>query len=265
MKISMHQGGIAWRGFFPVGNELTSGKMDLKEGIYFGEELTSEDARVKARIPLHGANQFPDIPGFREVVLTYLTEMKRLGDLLIELISLSLELPEDYFKNRYTNDPTELFRIFHYPPVSPELEAQYPWGVGEHTDYGLLTILKQDDVGGLEVKVGTEWIPVPPHPGTLVCNVGDMLDFLTKGYYRSAPHRVKNASGRERFSFPYFYDPDFAAKIEALPNRPWGEGHYTERWDQANLYQFQGTYGDYLLGKVSKVFPELAGQQKILT
>jgi isopenicillin N synthase-like dioxygenase len=263
MKISMERGGLAWRGFFPVGNELTSGKTDLKEGIYFGEELTLEDARVASGLPLHGKNLFPEVPGFREAVLEYMEHMKTVGHRLMSLISLSLDLDEDYFEKHYTSEPTQLFRIFHYPPTKPEIEADFPWGVGEHTDYGLLTILKQDEVGGLEVKVGEHWVNVPPTPGTLVCNVGDMLDYLTQGYYRSAPHRVKNASGKERYSYPYFFDPGFVAPIKALPIRNWSAGQKTQRWDQENLYQFQGTYGEYLLKKVSKVFPELATQNEI--
>jgi isopenicillin N synthase-like dioxygenase len=92
-----------------------------------------------------------------------------------------------------------------------------------------------------------------------VCNIGDMLDRLTGGYFRSTPHRVRNVSGRERFSFPLFFDPAFDAEIVPLPaysahrNDDGGE-----RWDRANVHDFSGTYGEYLIGKVSKVFPELA-------
>ena len=260
MEISMDHGGLAWRGFFPIGNELTSGKTDLKEGIYFGEELPLTDSRSLAKLPLHGQNLFPETPDFRETVLQYMEEMKKLGHELMSLISQSLELDESYFKNNYTREPTELFRIFHYPPSKPETDQEFPWGVGAHTDYGLLTILKQDDVGGLEVKAGEEWIPVPPIPGAFVCNVGDMLDYLTNGYYRSALHRVRNQSGRERYSFPYFFDPGFQAQIKALPIRNWRAEAVSTRWDEENLYQFSGTYGDYLLKKVSKVFPDLANQ-----
>ena len=119
-------------------------------------------------------------------------------------VALSLGLAEDYFAAGYTADPTVLFRIFHYPPAPP---ASDDWGVGEHTDYGLLTLLAQDRHGGLQVHAGTGWVEAPPIPGTFVCNIGDMLDRLTGGLYRSTPHRVKNVSGRERLSFPFFFDP----------------------------------------------------------
>ena len=99
-------------------------------------------------------------------------------------IALSLGLDSDYFHSRYTRRPTLLFRIFHYPPSAAN-DAR--WGVGEHTDYGLLTLLAQDDAGGLQVKTAHGWLEAPPIPETLVCNIGDMLDRLTGGYYRSTP------------------------------------------------------------------------------
>jgi hypothetical protein len=107
---------------------------------------------------------------------------------------------------------------------------------------------------------------------TFVANIGDMLDRLTGGWYRSTPHRVRNVSGRDRFSFPFFFDPGFSAEIPPLPERPAaaaaeggrasGEGG-EPRWDGQNLHAFSGIYGDYLLGKVSKVFPQL--RQEVLT
>ena len=94
--------------------------------------------------------------------------------------------------------------------------------MGEHTDYGLLTLLAQDDNGGLQVRSPAGWIDAPPIPGTFVCNIGDMLDRLTGGWYRSTPHRVRNDSGRDRLSFPFFFDPDFAAEVPPLPGRAAG-------------------------------------------
>src|SRR5207247_6938094 len=90
------------------------------------------------------------------------------------------------------------------------------WGVGEHTDYGLLTILLQDDAGGLEVRSRSRWIPAPPVPGSFVCNIGDMLDRMTRGLYRSTPHRVRNPAPRDRLSFPFFFDPSFFARVRPI-------------------------------------------------
>jgi isopenicillin N synthase-like dioxygenase len=244
MKIRMALGGRAWRGYFPVGDELTSGKPDRKEGLYFGTELPPGDR------PLHGPNLFPS-EEFGQTVLEYLAAQTRVGHALMRGIALSLELDEDYFAEKYTADPLVLFRIFNYPPGGDDA-----WGVGEHTDYGLLTILKQDDNGGLQVKSQSSWIDAPPIPGTFVCNIGDMLDRLTGGRYRSTPHRVIGTRAADRLSWPFFFDPGFDADVRAVGQRVLsGE----PRWDGADLHGFEGTYGEYLLAKVSKVFPQLIG------
>lgn len=259
MRIAMSQGGRAWRGYFPVGNELTSGKPDRKEGIYFGAELPADHPAVLARKPLHGPNLFPEIPGFREIVLRYLAALTQLGHALMSGIALGLGLDADYFRDHYTGEPLILFRIFNYPAAKAGTNAAGSWGVGEHTDYGLLTILRQDDTGGLQVKSRSRWIDAPPIPGSFLCNIGDMLDRLTRGIYRSTPHRVLNVSSRDRLSFPFFFDPNFEARIQPianLENRAVADDS-AERWDRANVHAFSGTYGDYLLNKVSKVFPQL--------
>jgi isopenicillin N synthase-like dioxygenase len=252
LEINMSRGGRAWRGYFPVGGELTSGKPDLKEGIYFGAELEDDHALVKSGTPLHGRNLFPsNVPQFRETVLDYMAAMTRLGHRLMACISLSLGLEESYFADHYTSDPLTLFRIFNYPPSSSGL------GVGEHTDYGLLTILRQDMSGGLQVKTGSDWIDAAPVPNSFVCNVGDMLDRLTGGYYLSAPHRVQNPATTNRLSFAFFFDPNFHADVKPIKIDAPVKDNKGARWDRTSVHKFRGTYGDYLLSKVSKVFPEL--------
>jgi isopenicillin N synthase-like dioxygenase len=260
LRIRMALGGRAWRGYFPVGDELTSGRPDAKEGLYFGQELDDTDPKVKAGLPLHGPNLFPaEVPGFGETVLEYMRAMTELGHALMRGVALSLGLEPAHFRDRYMADPLVLFRIFHYPPVPARTTDDPPWGVGEHTDYGVLTILRQDDVGGLQVKSGPGWIDAPPIPGSFVCNIGDMLDRLTRGLYRSTPHRVLNTSGRGRLSFPFFFDPGFDARVEPvdLGAAITPEEDRALRWDGASVHDFEGTYGDYVLAKVSKVFPEL--------
>jgi isopenicillin N synthase-like dioxygenase len=255
MEIAMAKGGRAWRGYFPVGGELTSGKPDQKEGLYFGSELGPDDPRVKRGLPLHGVNLFPKQPrGLRNLVLDYIEASTGTAHALMEGIALSLGLKADYFHRQYTHDPTILFRIFHYPSVAP---SSPDWGVGEHSDYGLLTLLAQDRYGGLQVKTARGWIEAPPIPDTLVCNIGDMLDRLTGGLYRSTPHRAKNTSGHGRLSFPFFFDPGFDAEVRPLPERVAIVDDKEARWDKKSVHGFSGTYGDYLLGKVSRVFPEL--------
>lgn len=258
MEVAMAHGGRAWRGYFPVGGELTSGRPDLKEGIYFGTELPPDDPRVVAGLPLHGQNLFPrQVPALRETVLAYLDAMMAVARAVLRGVAVSLDLDRDYFAGGYTADPTVLFRIFHYPPQRGDEDG---WGVGEHTDYGLLTLLAQDGNGGLQVHTPRGWIDAPPIPGTFVANIGDMLDRLTGGWYRSTAHRVRNVSGRQRLSFPYFFDPDFTAEVPPLPGRARIDPAGQPRWDGADLQAFQGTYGEYLLGKVGKVFPQLRAE-----
>jgi isopenicillin N synthase-like dioxygenase len=256
LEIAMERGGRAWRGYFPVGGELTSGRPDLKEGLYFGAELPDDDPRVQEGLPLHGRNLFPrQVPQLRSLVLAYLDALTAAGQAVLAGVALSLGLDAGYFADGYTADPTILFRIFHYPPSAPQDEG---WGVGEHTDYGLVTLLAQDDSGGLQVATPEGWIDAPPIPGTLVCNIGDMLDRLTGGWYKSTPHRVRNLSGHGRLSFPFFLDPGFAAEVPALPERAAADDGGRRRWDGQDLRAFTGSYGNYLLGKVSKVFPQLS-------
>jgi isopenicillin N synthase-like dioxygenase len=249
-EIEMARGGRAWRGWFPVGGELTSGEADLKEGLYFGREEPAQS------LPLHGPNLFPrQVPALRSLVLTYLDELTRVAQDVLRGVALSLGLADDYFATGYTADPTVLFRIFHYPPGGDS-----GWGVGEHTDYGLLTLLLQDDNGGLQVHTPDGWIDAPPLPNTFVCNIGDMLERLTNGWYRSTPHRVRNTSGRDRLSFPFFFDPDFSATVPPLPARAAVTSDGRRRWDGQSPLAFEGTYGDYLTAKVAKVFPELRAE-----
>lgn len=260
MEIRMSLGGRAWRGYFPLGDELTSGKPDQKEGIYFGAELSSDNPRVKSETPIHGKNLFPDIEGFRETILEYIEVQTQLGHTLMRGIALSLGLEETYFADRYTSDPLILFRIFNYPYTDIERseQAELQWGVGEHTDYGLLTMLKQDDCGGLEVKSEGGWISAPPIENSFVCNIGDMLDRMTRGLYRSTPHRVRNLAKRDRLSFPFFFDPNFFVEVKPIEGISVEfKDDRNERWDKDSVHDWSGTYGDYLLKKVSKVFPEL--------
>ena len=259
LRIRMDLGGRAWRGYFPVGGELTSGIPDDKEGLYFGAELSTDDPRVVAGTPLHGCNLFPPRPDLGGPVLAWLDEMTRLAHALMRGIAQSLGLEPNYFFDRYTRDPLILFRIFNYPGVPSRAPSSGRWGVGEHTDYGVLTILKQDDVGGLQVKSRGGWIDAPPVPDAFVCNIGDMLDRMTRGLYRSTPHRVLNRSDVDRLSFPFFFDPNFDAvvrPIETLAVDTFVDDREL-RWDRSSVHAFDGTYGDYVLQKVGKVFPAL--------
>lgn len=259
-NIDMSKGGRAWRGYFAVGEELTSGKPDQKEGLYFGAELNDAHPGVKRRLPLHGKNMFPDIDGFRETLLEYLDLMTQLCHAITAGISASLELERDFFFENFTSDPITLFRIFHYPPlVDPKHSEQ--WSVGPHTDYGLLTLLRQDSAGGLQVKSGQGWLDAPPIENTFVCNLGDMLERLTGGRYRSTLHQVRNTSTQGRISYPFFFDPNWDAELRPVICGDSETDARESRWDGELLEKVSGTYGEYLLKKISKVFPDLSKEQ----
>jgi isopenicillin N synthase-like dioxygenase len=254
--VAMVHGGTAWRGWFPLRGELTSGTPDHKEGYYFGRELPASDPRVHAGLPLHGPNVWPDAPAeLRPTLLAYLDALEDLGHRLTVAISVALGFEPTTLVDRWFRDPVILLRLFRYPP--PDVGAPTR-GVGEHTDYGFLTLLWQDTSGGLEVRSGETWVEVPPDPGAFVCNLGDMLDRVTGGRYRSTPHRVRSPRAGDRISIPFFYDPDWDAVMEELPlpgPRPTDDAD--RRWDGSSVRAFDGSYGEYLLGKVSKVFPAL--------
>lgn len=279
-EISMDKGGHAWRGYFAVGEEVTSGIPDQKEGIYFGTEGDPEDMR-----PLHGVNLYPN-DDIKEAVETYMQYMKQLGETLMKAIVLSLGLDYSFVDINF-QEPTELFRIFGYPPHDSTY-GENSHAVGTHSDYGYLTILYQDKSGGLQVKPKgcsrkDHWINAPPIEGTFVINLGDSLEHFTGGYYTSTPHRVIQRLDTDnlRISMPYFYDPNFDTQMSSvLPKlsdeiqksvsarRKLGELSANQRWDNSDPTQFQGTYGDYLKNKISKVFPHLynakikAGKEK---
>jgi isopenicillin N synthase-like dioxygenase len=250
--IAMELAGQSWRGWFPPGGELTSGIADRKEGIYFGRE---EDP---TSLPLRGPNLFPlHPPGLRAAVLEYLDRLEALGRLLVETIERGLRCRPGMLTSLIER-PTILFRIFAYPPAGELPSAE--WGVAEHTDYGLLTVLHQDSTGGLEVRTGSEWIPVEPVEDAFVCNIGDMLERATGGAYVSTPHRVRSPVDRLRISMPFFFDPSWDARVRPIDGLSVGSDRAAvvrQRWDGADPLLFDGTYGEYLWGKVGRVFPDL--------
>ncbi|HBX10046.1 MAG: 2-oxoglutarate and iron-dependent oxygenase domain-containing protein [Candidatus Microthrix parvicella] len=275
-QVAMAKAGSAWRGWFPVGAELTSGRPDRKEGLYIGTELPSDDPRVLAQLPLHGPNLFPDHPdGLGPAAIDWMEAVTEVGHAIMSGLAIALGLDPHWFATHLTADPTVLFRIFRYPPdtrppdgpapatdadAHPNAATPPAWGVAEHTDYGLLTLLAQDDSGGLEVRVADGWVKVPAEPGVMVCNLGDMLEAITAGRYRSTLHRVRNTSGRSRLSFPLFFDPSWDAQVRPLPitaDDPATPPTTSARWDGADPAAWSGTYGQYLTAKVARVFPEL--------
>ncbi len=189
---------------------------DLKEAYNVGLELSADDPRVLSGEPFRGVNLWPDLPGWRETMLSYFDAVWSVGRRLHEGIARDLKLKPDYFEDKL-DSPMATLRLLHYPP-QPAGAAAGQIGAGEHTDYGDITLLLTDEVGGLEVKRRDgNWIAAPYVEGAFICNIGDCLMRWTNDVYVSTPHRVVNRGGRERYSVAFFLDPNPDATVECLP------------------------------------------------
>ena len=214
LKLHMRHSGPALRGYLDIAGENTApGETeDLKECIDLGPEYAGP-----AR-PFRGANPWPEgVPGFRDTMTIYLETLRELARRLMGGIALSLDLDEDYFE-AMMKDPVTIHRLLHYPPQSGRIKAD-KIGIGAHTDYGCITILAQDEVGGLQVlNRDSNWVEVPPIAGTFVINIGDMMQRLTNDLYLANYHRAINTGGRDRYSMPLFFDVDYETVFAPLPN-----------------------------------------------
>jgi isopenicillin N synthase-like dioxygenase len=206
------------RGFDPVGWQALdpAAPPDLKESFYLGAEAL-------------GANVWPDaalVPGFRPACETYAEAMHALARRLMGLFAQALGLAPDHFAFSMT-EPSRTLRLLHYPASDAQAQpAPGQIGCGAHTDWGALTLLAQDAAGGLQLQ-GRDgrWFDLPPQPGALVVNIGDLMQRWTNDRWRSAPHRVlRPAAARERWSIAYFFDLDADALISPLPGCV-GAGH----------------------------------------
>ncbi|TIO32284.1 2-oxoglutarate and iron-dependent oxygenase domain-containing protein [Mesorhizobium sp.] len=214
MELHVSKSDVALRGYIePFGENTNPGKTkDLKECFDFGPERSTLEG------PFFGPNQWPSsLPELRELTYGYHQKMVDLAKKLLRGIALSLDLSESYFE-RLMRNPISIQRLLHYPPQSGYIGEEII-GIGAHTDYGNLTILAQDDVGGLQVmNRHGDWVEGVPIHGTFVINIGDLIQRLTNDVYLANLHRVVNSSGRERYSLPFFIDADFNAVIEPLPS-----------------------------------------------
>lgn len=214
---AQHRGYIPFKASTDVNSSVEQvTKPNLSESFMMLRECGPEDPDVVAGAYLAGANQWPALPGFREALAAYDSAIGQVAARLIAVFDRALGAGGAL--SAMFEPPTTWLRLLHYPPQDPQSPSD-EFGSAPHTDFGAITILAQDDVGGLSVKtLDGEWVDVPPVPDSFVLNVGDMLHRLSNGRLRSTPHRVTNRTGRERFSIPFFYDPNVRTVIEPLPS-----------------------------------------------
>ncbi len=220
----------------------TGAKADLKESFIFGYE--GSDGVTPEDHPLRGANRWPGfMPAIQDQALAYFQAAHEVAHHLMRGFAIGLGKDESFFL-KTTAMPMSRASFVYYPPQDATLGPDQ-FGVGPHTDFGVLTVLCQDDVGGLQVQdAGGEWVNAPPIPGTLVINVGDLLARWTNDVYRSTPHRVVNSSGTERLSLVLAYDPEPLTMID--PRALFGADVETS-YDPV-------TCGDYLIRRFAKSF-----------
>jgi len=225
------------RGYVPMHQTHYPGnKPDLKESFNVGLALTADDPDIKAGKALSGVNRWPALEGFRQPVEAYFDAVTALGHRLLGPLAVCLGMSPAALRSLYRK-PIAFMRLFHYPPDSNVDEKEF--GAAEHKDYGFLTILAQDANGGLEVRSpDNELVPVPPRTDAFVINVGDMLSEITGGRFRSPLHRVVNRSGVDRYSIPYFFDPDFDARFDAMPDVSVGQ-YLLSKFDAFYKYRQQ--------------------------
>ena len=232
------------RGYLGLGGAKmqTGAKSDLKESFIFGYE--DADGHTPEDHPLRGANRWPEsAPEVRRQALAYFRAAQRVAHHLLRGFAIGLGKQADFFLQK-TVTPMSRASFVYYPPQDAAMGPDQ-FGVGPHTDFGVLTVLCQDDVGGLQVQdAADEWVNAPPIPGTLVVNVGDLLARWTNDSYRSTPHRVVNSSGRERLSLVLAYDPEPETMID--PCMLFGDDLVTSYGPI--------TCGDYLVRRFAKSF-----------
>lgn len=209
------------RGFENLGAQTldADARPDLKESFYCGMAWPEDHPYVVAGYQTYGHNQWPaEVPEAPAQCEAYIRTLLTLSRQLMQLLALSLDLPEDYF-DATSDSPMVTLRMVRYP-AHPQGADERTFGAGAHTDWGALTLLAQDAHGGLEVQMPDgSWVAATPVPGCFVVNLGDMIPRWTNGLYHSNPHRVRNlhSGGAPRYSIPFFYEPDYFARIEAVP------------------------------------------------
>jgi isopenicillin N synthase-like dioxygenase len=241
------------RGYYD--RELTKNVRDLKEVFDFGYIAHPElpDDHPENRAAVDGSNQWPtSLETFRPTMVEYFGACEGLGQRIFEAFCLGLGLPRDYLQRHFERH-TSFVRLNYYPledPLAPEDSAGVTelgdLALGHHTDAGALTILLQDDVGGLQVFDGEDWLDVDPVEGAFVINIGDMTQVWSNDRYKAALHRVRPMKSRARLSVPFFYNPSYDTDCAPLPAVGAEEPRYRPvNWGEFRRARTAGDYADY--------------------
>ncbi|KAK9704138.1 hypothetical protein K7432_010348 [Basidiobolus ranarum] len=212
-----------FRGYTAMKHEVTDHKLDNREQIDFGSELPVNRNLTSDMPPflrLTGPNQWPDhnlLPEFKPTVLEFMEETERIALSLIQAIAEVLGLPNNFFDSTFSEEPYYRLKVVRYPSMGDPVDQpeNHGLGVGPHKDYGFLTILLQDDVGGLQIQTQQgKWIDAPSIPDTFVVNIGEAFERLTQRCFIATTHRVlNNRSGKDRYSVPFFFNPSLSARV----------------------------------------------------
>ena len=190
-----------------------NGKRNARDSFDLGFPVTADDLEVKAGTPLYAENKWPQgMPGFREAIEGYYNETFKLGMKILEGFALHLDKPVDFFTRHFTKPVADMVINHYLGAQGLHISDQ---ASGPHTDHGIVTILWQDSLGGLEVmgKDG-QWISATPLRGSFIINIGELMKRWTNGRFKATVHRVVHLQDKSRYSMPLFCNPDFRTMVD---------------------------------------------------
>jgi isopenicillin N synthase-like dioxygenase len=263
-EVSLTKSGFGFRGYLPSFHKGSDPKLkeNLQEAFQIHNELPSDDPDALAGLPLHGPNPFPSaMPDLRERMLAYKEKVEHLGQFLLSAMAVGLGLPEDHF-NPYFRKPMPMLRLLHYRPQRPDESGDHI-GTRGHTDTSAITILAQDQIGGLEILLKSgEWVTAPPIKGSYIVNLGELMKAWSDGIFAATPHRVINRYGHERYSVPYFVNPDYHTSFAPHVKNP---DPKPAIFDSLAPNDKGLVYGDWLVDVFSRIYhkPEAAAWSRL--
>jgi isopenicillin N synthase-like dioxygenase len=220
LALRMNQHNI---GYMPFRTSVTrhsqlnaNNKPNLVEAFFVKRELPPDHPDLAIPAPFRGPNQWPpDLPGFRDTAIAYCTAMEQLGKSLLPLYARALDLPADWFDTAF-DQPTYTLRLAHYP--RQDVVADNEFGLAPHSDTSFMTLLAQNAVPGLSIRLPNgRWLDAPALPGSFLVNGGDLLRRWTNERFLATPHRVINRSGQERYAIPFFMDCTYDWRMACVP------------------------------------------------